>query len=389
METLKKIKKSVINIPIKISLTNKGVNFLFKHNKKINPIRMVNNELVYGVLYNNISYEYLRKIIRADFVSSIEIGQSELLTYRDEIIDLSKFIFYEFLYFQFSKTIFDEIINTEFIKKWNRNNPGKIIDEKTKINQILLKTKISIKKDEILNLKNNILNDINTYYKVQKISNEDIDLNLKTCETFLDSIQNFTWYIILQSKLSNEFNYILNKIKKLTIDYIEKCIIADYLSLVIIELISDSENVKLLKYFQKKDRKKNYNSILSDKEIRNNIFKQLEEKKDFLFLTFKIKNNDNSFGLDKTLQILLVNQAYEYRNIKYHVETKLRNEEKDINIFEFYKNLSKDYIDNKTGLYYLLYLKEACFKKDIKFKSNVSQLLNEDIPILSLSLKIK
>ena len=104
----------------------------------------------------------------------------------------------------------------------------------------------------------------------------------------MDSIQNFTWYIILQSKISNEFNYILNKIKKLTIDYIEKCIIADYLSLVIVELISDSENVKLLKYFQKKDRKKNYNLILSDKEIRNNIFKQLEEKKDFLFPRFHL-----------------------------------------------------------------------------------------------------
>ena len=65
-------KNNIITLPLKLSLTEKGIYFYINHKRKISKIRMSDNELVYGIQLENTTYEYLRKLIKANFISKIE-----------------------------------------------------------------------------------------------------------------------------------------------------------------------------------------------------------------------------------------------------------------------------------------------------------------------------
>ena len=57
-------KNAKLNIPIKISLTDKGVEFFIQNKKKVSQIRLADNDLVYGLSLFDISFEYLHKLIK-------------------------------------------------------------------------------------------------------------------------------------------------------------------------------------------------------------------------------------------------------------------------------------------------------------------------------------
>lgn len=390
MKTLKKLENNSVNLPLKLSFSDEGFKLLMKNQIKVKPIRMANNDLVYGIHFKNISYEYLRKLIRAQFILAIEIGQSEFTSKKDQIIDLTKFIYYEFTYQLFSKKIFNELIGTSFVKNWNRNNPGKIIDGKTKINKTFLNLTVFIKEEEIKNLKKSIINGISNHY-LQNINLTDQERQIKVefAIGLIDFIQKFSWYIILQSKNNVDFTGIIERVKQIIIDYIEKLKIADYLGLVIIEIIRNAENVKLLKVLKKMYRQKKLDALISNKEIRDSVFEQFAEKKDYIYFNYKFKTQDNTLGFDRVLQMTLLNQAYEYNIIKQDIESKIMSKFKDTNIFKYYNDISSEIFDNQSGLYYLTYLRDICKEKNISFKSYVSQVAEHDQPLITLSLNFK
>ena len=113
-----------------------------KSDKKVEKIRLADNELTYGISFKKISYDYLKKLLNANFINKIETYSSEFISFRGDIIDLNKLLFYEFLYQKFNNHLFLKILDTKFITTWNRKNPTKTIDELTKFNESFLKEKL-------------------------------------------------------------------------------------------------------------------------------------------------------------------------------------------------------------------------------------------------------
>ena len=68
-------------------------------------------------------------------------------------MDLSKLIVYSVLYRQYDAYIFNKILSSDVIKRWNRLNPANIIDEKRILTKIFLRN--VLKKNENSFLKQN------------------------------------------------------------------------------------------------------------------------------------------------------------------------------------------------------------------------------------------
>ena len=136
-------KKFLLELPLKVILTEDGASNFISHNKKLLRFRLADNLDEYGISLNKFSPQSIQSMILLDYISKIEISMSEFVSSRQEVMDLSKVIVYSLLYKQFDREVYNALIQCECVKKHNRANPAKLIDNKTQMSDRQLRSTLS------------------------------------------------------------------------------------------------------------------------------------------------------------------------------------------------------------------------------------------------------
>ena len=150
-------KKFIIELPLKVILTEDGATNFINHNKKLLKFRLVDNVEEYGISLNKFSPQSIQSMILLDYISKIEISMSEFVSSRQEVMDLSKVIVYSLLYKQFNRDVYNALIQCECVRKHNRTNPSHLIDERTKMSERQLRSVLQNKESIIQNTRKTIL----------------------------------------------------------------------------------------------------------------------------------------------------------------------------------------------------------------------------------------
>ena len=133
-------KKFIIELPLKVILTEDGASNFISNNKKLLRFKLADNVDEYGISLNKFSPQSVQSMILLDYISKIEISMSEFVSSRQEVMDLSKVVVYSLLYKQFDREVYNALIQCECVRKHNRQNPSHLIDEKTRMPEKQLRT---------------------------------------------------------------------------------------------------------------------------------------------------------------------------------------------------------------------------------------------------------
>lgn len=380
-------KKSVFNLPLKLILTEAGYTFFIRQNKKLLRFRLADNLDEYGISLEDFTPGTIQRLLLIDYVSKIEISRPEFLSARQEVMDLSKLIVYTMLYRQYDQHIFSQVLASDVIKKWNRLNPASIIDAKTKINETFLQNVLKKNQEAILDAKRDILEPLYNYIsKNTSLLPEEKNMQLLLSEKFLTNLRPFTWFIITKFKDADGYDVILRTLRTSLTEYMDKAKIAEYVSLMVMELAINAENTNL-----KRAANAMYkgtvdpNSVLYDPTIRKKVIAELEKRRELVSIAWKLGGNSSSIGTQGKLQITLYNQDSEYNETKESIDNKKSADLKKKSLIDFYKEIPEGQEDVDLGLYYLSYLSEACEKVNIKFESLVNQFKDNDVTVITLS----
>lgn len=375
---------------MKVILTQEGTTFFINNRKNLKKFKLADNVEEYGIFLDTFTPGSLQRMILIDYVSKIEISQSEFMSIRQEIMDLSKLIVYSVLYRQFDAFIFSRVLSSDVIKLWNRRNPANIIDEKTRINDNFLQSKIQEKEADILEIKQNILAPMYAYIsKNTALLPEEKNVHLLLSEKFLNNLRPFTWFIITQFKGMDGYELLIKDIRATLTEFMDKSKIAEYVSLMVIELAMNAENSNL-----KREAKSIFkgtidaNAVLFDPNIRRQVVDSLKRKGDLVYMSWKLGSKNASIGTQGRLQITLYNRESEYQNMKVTIDEKKSADLKKRSLMDFYKELPEGETNTELGLYYLSYLSEACEKVNVKFESLVNQIQGSDLTVITLNLNI-
>jgi len=167
----------------------------------------------------------------------------------------------------------------------------------------------------------------------------------------------------------------------------EKSKIAEYISLMVIELAMNAENSNL-----KREAKAIFkgavdmNAVLFDPNIRRQVIDSLERKGELVYLSWKIGSRGATVGMQGRLQFTLYSKESEYQAVKETFDERKNADLKKKSLQDFYKELPESEANTELGLYYLSYLSEACEKVNVKFESLVNQMPGSDLAIISLVL---
>ena len=380
-------KKRVLNLPIKLVLTQEGSTFFINQNKKLLRFTMAGNVEEYGISLDCFVAENIQRLILANYISKIEISQSELVSLRQEIMDLSKLIVFSLLYRQYDIFIFKQILASPVIKKWNRLNPASIIDEKTHINQHYLAAILKKNEELIYETKKEILAPLYAFInKKADMRAEEKNLQLFLSEKFLNNLRPFIWFIITKFNAAPNFDLIIKTIRTSLTEYMDKTRIAEYISLMLMELILSAENMNM-----RKEAKRLFPNIedpqeaLFDPKIRQLLIAELKRKEEKVFVSWKIGGGStSSIGTQGKMQISLYNKVASSEAVKASLNDMKKADVNKNSLIDFYRALPEGTDVCSLGMYYISYLIEQCEKINVHFEANASKS-DADLTVINLA----
>lgn len=380
-------RKNILSLPLKIVLTQEGSTFFIRQNKKLLKFKLADNVEEYGISLDEFTPQTIQRLLLIDYISKIEISKPEFVTSRQETMDLSKLIVYSMLYRQYDTHIFNQILSSDVIKKWNRLNPANIIDEKTHINENFLRNILKKNEQVIFEAKQQILSPLYSFInKNASLLPEEKNIQLLLSEKFINNLRPFTWFIITKFKDADGFETILKTIRTSLTEYMDKAKIAEYISLMLMELVISAENTNL-----RKEVKNMYkgtvdpNTVMFDPNIRKKVIAELERKHELVFISWKFGGGSTSIGTQGKLQITLYNKDDQSENFRESINDKKNADLKKKSLIDFYKEIPEGQEDSNLGMYYLSYLSEACEKVNIRFESLANQYRDSDLTVINLS----
>lgn len=380
-------KKFILELPLKIVLTEDGTSNFISHNKKLLRFRLADNVEEYGISLNKFSPQSIQSMILLDYISKIEISMSEFVSSRQEVMDLSKVIVYSLLYKQFDRDVYAALIECECVRKHNRANPSKLIDERTQISDRQLRSSLSTKENVIQTTRKMILDPIwQAIMSNNEYSSEEKNIYLLMTEKFLNRLSLMSWYIITSFYKKEGANEMFIAIRNLLNSYMEKSKVAEYISVMVMELALNNENTNI-----RKEARNMYGSaddidaLIFDPEVRAKIVKELQRKHELVFLSWKLGGGSKSIGKQGSLSITLYNKDDEFQEVKENIETAKNANNNKKSLIDFYRELPDGQEGTDLGLYYLSYLDDACRKVNVKFESIVNQFSASDLTVINLN----
>ncbi len=379
-------KKLMLELPLKVILTENGASNFISHNKRLLRIRLADNLDEYGISLNKFSPQSIQNMLLLDYISKIEMSMPEFVSSRQEVMDLSKIIVYSLLYKQFDREIYASIIQCDCVRKHNRANPAHLIDEKTKMSEKQLRVILSNKDEVICNTRHKILEPVWAAIRDNKdFSIEEKNIYMLMTEKFMNRMSLMNWYVLTLFQNVDGFDEMIMKIRNLLSEYMEKSRVAEYISVMVMELALNSENANI-----RKEAKHMYpnvddiNSLVVDPEVRQKIVRELQKNHVLVSVSWKLGGGSTSIGKQGRLQITLYNKDDEFQEVKESIETKATADTNKKTLIDFYREIPDGQEGTDLGLYYLSYLDEACKKVDVKFESLVNQFTSSDLTVINL-----
>jgi len=380
-------KERLITLPLKVILTQEGSTFFIKKKRKLLKFKLAGNVEEYGIALEQFDPGTIQRLILMGYVAKIEVSKSEFITSRQEVMDLSKLVVFSVLYNQYDEFVFNQLINSAIIKKWNRQNPANIIDEKTHINEKLLANVLEKNKEELHKTKKEILEPLHSFIMSNAtLEPAEKNVQLFLSEKFLDHIRPFTWFIITKFKKSEEqFAELLKTLRSSLVEYMDKTKIAEYISLMLMELIINAENTNLKKELGLlfPDMKDSPDALL-DPAIRRRLVLELEQKEELVYVTWKISGGNASLGATGKIQITLYTKNEEAERVKASLNDVKSTDTEQNSLLDFYKKSEEGADPTNMGMYYISYLSEACEKVNVRFESNVNQFADSDLTVMNM-----
>lgn len=383
-------RKALIDLPVKVILTELGTTFFIKNNKPLRKFKLADNVEEHGILMDRFAPGSLQRMMLIDYVSKVEISNSEFVTIRQEVMDLAKLITYTMLYRQYDAYIFQRVMGSELIKHWNRKNPANIIDDKTKINEAFLQGVVKEKERVIDEIKQSILAPMHAFIaRNSSLLPEEKNIQLLLSEKYLNNLRPFIWFILSKFKGLDGYEALVKDLRTSLAEYMEKAKIAEYMALNVMELATNAENSNLKREAKALFRGAvDMNSVLFDPNVRKQVIESLKRRGELVYISWKLGSRGSSIGTQNKLQLTIFNKESEYEKMKEAIDEKKSADLKKRSLQDFYKDLPDGEANTELGLYYLSYLSEACDKVNIKFESLVNQLPGSDLTVISLVINL-
>jgi hypothetical protein len=251
-----------------------------------------------------------------------------------------------------------------------------VIDEKTQFKEGMLQSFMERQTDELGKIQQELLDPI------YKNTDNDSDLladekkhRKEVLRDFITASYPLSWFVLLKFRNTPEFFHLLRTIRLCLDESMKKINLAEYSSLMLMELAKNIANLNILKEAKLLYKSKHIDvkMLIQDPKLRLPVIESLKKKNNLLTFSWKLGGTNIAIGSRGRFQVVLYDQDIHYAATRESVAQSKTADVRRFNLSEFYKKLYTSGSDLELGMFYLSFLDEACSNMGIKFESMVNQ----------------
>ena len=370
------MRKPMLEFPVRIALTDKGVRFFLRNRRRISQVRLSDGSLESGSIMQPVNAQALQGMICRAYVSTVEVARSEFRTRRNELIDLNKLIVYAVLYERFANHVHRFLLGSDFVDRWNREHPRNPIDARSRFSELPV--------EEFLG-------------KHEPLQRRVAGVILARMEAGLgpagprfrrggERCADEHWPSISQPpaplhvvppagvQRNRPSRGLAGKDRKAPGQVREESGRRG------LPLFHHHGNGRLRGERQTAGDGapalpgRGIPGLEDDEGLRSQVRTHLESHKDFLYLTWRIRHGDLPRAVRPALQVDLINKCYDFHFLKAQMDSRKRIDVRERSLADFYEQLPESHSDGDFGQYYLSYLEQACTHFRMPFESRRSHL---------------
>jgi hypothetical protein len=380
------IKGGRIEIPVTISLNEQAADTLVHQQKR--PSTLFANEFggELGFSCESVGPAALQSMIRRHYIGRIEVAFVDADAQSGPLVDLIKAISFGFLYMKFNTDTQETIFRSEIIRRWNRANPSKIIDRKTRFNATLVNDYLRDHDEEITLLIDTIVEPVIARLEADpQPIHPDPKAISHLCRHLAAMVAPQVWYVMQTLCGGLEDRVLVGTLQQHLYAFVQGSSMTNALASLILELLSNAAKTNLL------DRARmlyggdiSMEKVLDDESMRARVIAEMAEHGEFLHLVFKTDTRGSLQEQRNRMVISLFNKENEFD--LYQESTSMRTSMRAGNLRTYlrHEKLGSDFRTAASG--HLAALEERCKSMNISVDTIVHNLQQLDFAIMNLTL---
>ncbi len=314
---------------------------------------------------------FLQSFLFNGYLMSSELCIKDIAQERAAFTDVTKAFIFSALYRRFDCETFDLLTNQEIVSRWNRQHPRLLLTYERrnngKINQLLAPRKNSIDKSQKRVIEHAIsqLTDATLY-------NENPEMVHAIATNFLVNCSSATKLLFYLFN-HNKHPLMLNQLSTLLAQYLRKIRIADYFSMLLIELTLQVS----MQHGQ---------TWMLDNTPASYGPNSLDNVSTYVIWSFSQRQNIPKERVQ--LRVALSNKKSEFHNLHTRLTQDTDEVLRHANIQEYYLSNDDPAKDRKLGLTYLSYVENECKNLNLHFESFISTIPDLQQALYNVSLLI-
>ncbi|MCA1949090.1 MAG: hypothetical protein LDL24_00830 [Treponema sp.] len=378
-------KPRCIDLRSKIVLTQEGAAFFKNRATGLHSFETPDGDTRYGFKLKIVDVPWLKRLLLAGFVDKAEFPVSDLGSVKSEIGDLARLVVFSILYGYFNSTIIDRAVKTEVIAKWNRTHPHQALDAQNAVSPVELKNALKSRSDAIESIKKEITEPIFRSLLVDQRRTEDERKRLMYfIRELVDTVDPLIYFVLLCSA-PLERQKIQQDIIKAINSVLDRVDLADYLSLMVIELMSAAERSTLIELLGPETKPSEVRSILENPEKRRELIQRLPHG----LASIMVWSLSKRWALGRwryRLKLSLYDGSSSFEDTKRMFDERGRLSLGEKSLQELYEHGTGPYGDDGLGWYYLSFIAEACEHMGVHFEAAVKERQGKGTAAVNLVL---
>ena len=365
-------RKKCLDLRARIVLDETGVSFFQKRQVRMQCFEGAEGEPRYGFRLRRVDVPWLKRLLHSGFVDKAEFPVREIAGVKTALNDLSRLVVYSMIYGRFKSAVIARAVNSEVIRRWNRMHPNKSLDAHNAVSPPELRHAMAAREAAIEDLKKEIMAPVQRTLAIgQKRSPEDQHKLAVFARDLLNSLDPLVYFVLLGSDVDARRTIIADIAREVT-SSLEKADLADYLTLMVLELMSAAERTTLLGLLGPGIPPSEIRSQLENPVKRRELLAHLPNG----LASAMVWSLARRWSLGRwryRLRVSLHDGSSSFEDSKRLFEERGRLSLGDRSLKEFYDHGSGPYGDDGMGWYYLSFLGEACEKMGVNFEASVRE----------------
>jgi hypothetical protein len=360
----------VVHLPGKYLLTEAGVRYFVRRQIPLHELRTRRGSQASGIVWRRYDPEHVKQLVAYELLSEIEVERTEFLSRRSDIMALTSLTVEGILEKRFRPELKEMIRHSEVFapikSKVAAAQPEQIQSYLKKHEPAIENFRRTLAVEPIEQIRGD-----------SELHGEERDERIRQIMRIIASIDSETWFLLSVIPGTSGRRSLINAIQSLILVYTRRFRIADYVSLMLMELLQYAERTQILNFAERDQYVRTHPGALAerlaDANFREKLFQRAAASKSLLGLNYHFAGNPYSPSRRPAFEITVINKGLVGYKSRNEIITKRNRNVRNVPLARFYETENPQQLDTTLGVHYLSYVEQACRDVGMTFSAEMAR----------------